>query len=59
MAEDLKERLTIRLPKKYFVLLEQLVAEGIYSSKNEAIRDALRRLFEHFGIFHVEEKKNR
>jgi Arc/MetJ-type ribon-helix-helix transcriptional regulator len=38
--------------------LEQLVAEGIYNSKNEAIRDALRRLFEHFGILHLEEKKN-
>jgi len=37
--------------------LEQLVAEGIYSSKNEAIRDVLRQLFEHFGIFQLEQKK--
>jgi len=58
MAEDLKERLTIRLPKTYLTLLEQLVGEGIYNSKDEAIRDVLHQLFEHFGIFHLEEKKD-
>ena len=41
-----KERITIRLTKKYMDLLDKLVDKGAYTSKNEAIRAALRLLFE-------------
>lgn len=40
------ETLQIRLTKKHLKGLEQLVDEGNYSSKNEAVRDAVRRLLE-------------
>ncbi|MHA1377363.1 MAG: ribbon-helix-helix domain-containing protein [Candidatus Helarchaeota archaeon] len=53
MSDYLKERITIRLTKRYLGLLEELVENGIYNSKNEAIRDALRRLFEHYKILSV------
>ena len=31
-------------------LLDQLIKEGVYNSRNEAIRDGLRLLFEHHGL---------
>lgn len=49
-AEKKRERITIRITKRYAQLLERLVDEGIYNSRNEAIRDALRLLFEHHGF---------
>lgn len=57
MADELKGRLTVRVPKKYLDLLEGLVREGIYSNKNEAVREALRRLFEYYGILRQGEEK--
>ena len=45
-ASSKKERITIRLTKKYMDLLDQLVEKGAYTSKNEAIRAALRLLYE-------------
>lgn len=51
MSEDRKrERVTIRLTKRYMQLLNELVEKGIYNSRNEAMRDALRLLFEHHGL---------
>jgi len=35
---------TIRLPRKVIEELDKLVAMGIYPSRSEAIRDAIRRL---------------
>jgi len=40
------QTLQIRLTKKQLKEIEKLVKKGIYSSRNEAIRDAVRRLIE-------------
>jgi len=52
-----KERITIRLTKRYMDLLDSLIEKGAYNSRNEAIRDALRILYEHYGLTVVAEKK--
>ena len=48
--ESKRERVTIRLTKRYMWLLNKLIERGVYNSRNEAIRDALRLLFEHHGL---------
>lgn len=48
--ESKRERITIRLTKRYMQLLNELIDRGIYNSRNEAIRDALRLLFEHHDL---------
>jgi len=48
--ESKRERITIRLTKRYMQLLNELIETGVYNSRNEAIRDALRLLFEHHGL---------
>ena len=51
MSDDNKrERITIRLTKRYLELLNMLIAKGVYNSRNEAIRDALRILYEYHGL---------
>lgn len=44
------ERVTIRLPKRYVDRLNWLVEKGVYTNKTEALRTAIRILFEHHGI---------
>jgi len=48
--ERQRERITIRLTKRYMQLLNELIERGVYNSRNEAIRDALRLLFGHHGL---------
>lgn len=48
--ESKRERITIRLTKRYMQLLNELIERGVYNSRNEAVRDALRLLFEHHGL---------
>ena len=48
--ERQRERITIRLTQRYMELLNELIERGAYNSRNEAIRDALRLLFEHHGL---------
>lgn len=50
MSAKMRDRITIRLTRKYMQLLDRLVEEGVYNSRNEAIRDGLRLLFEHHGF---------
>ncbi len=40
------ERITIRLTKRYLQNLNSLVEKGEYNSRNEAVRAALRDLFQ-------------
>lgn len=48
MSDDNKrERITIRLAKRYLDSLNMLIEKGMYNSRNEAIRDALRLLFKY------------
>lgn len=48
--ENKRERITIRLTKRYLELLNMLIEKGVYNSRNEAIRDALRILYEYHGL---------
>jgi len=53
-----RERITIRLTKRYLDLLNMLIEKGVYNSRNEAIRDALRILYEYHGLKVSPEKKH-
>ena len=52
-----RERITIRLTKRYLDLLNTLIEKGVYNSRNEAIRDALRIMYEYHGLKVSPEKK--
>ncbi len=52
-----RERITIRLTKRYLDLLNTLIEKGVYNSRNEAIRDALRIMYEYHGLKVAPEKK--
>jgi Arc/MetJ-type ribon-helix-helix transcriptional regulator len=58
MAAGMRERLSIRITKRYMQCLDRLVAAGVYTSRNAAIRDALRMLFEHYGFKLLENEDN-
>ncbi len=53
-----RERITIRLTKRYLDLLNMLIEKGVYNSRNEAIRDALRILYEYHGLKVSPEKRH-
>ncbi|MGD6933613.1 MAG: ribbon-helix-helix domain-containing protein [Candidatus Bathyarchaeia archaeon] len=55
--ENKRERITIRLTKRYLDLLNTLIEKGVYNSRNEAIRDALRIMYEYHGLKVIPEKK--
>jgi Arc/MetJ-type ribon-helix-helix transcriptional regulator len=58
VSEDNKrERITIRLTKRYLELLNMLIDKGVYNSRNEAIRDALRIMYEYHGLKVSPDKK--
>ena len=42
------ELISFHLPKYYVDELDYLVRQGVYPSRSEAIRDAIRLLLEHF-----------
>jgi len=52
-----RERITIRLTKRYLDLLNTLIEKGVYNSRNEAIRDALRIMYEYHGLKVAPERK--
>lgn len=45
----MKVSLTLRLSKAYLEIMEKLIERGVYGSKSEIVRDALRLLFEEYG----------
>ena len=49
MPRRMEESLTIRLSKIYIDLMDKMVKKGVYGSKSEIIREALRLLFEKYG----------
>ncbi len=55
--ENKRERITIRLTKRYLDLLNTLIEKGVYNSRNEAIRDALRIMYEYHGLKVIPDKK--
>jgi len=46
----LKQSLTVRLSETYLELMDRLIERGVYGSKSEIVRDALRLLFEKYGF---------
>jgi len=42
--------LTIRLSDAYLEIMDKLIEKGIYGSKSEIVREALRLLFEKYGV---------
>ena len=55
--EKQRDRITIRLTSRYTQLLNELVESGAYNSRNEAVRAALRLLFEHHNLKLVVSKR--
>ena len=49
MSGNLRVSLTIRLSKVYLEIMEKLIEKGVYASKGEIVREALRLLFEKYG----------
>ncbi len=56
MANNAKRRFSVTLTNTYIVALNRLVEEGLYIDHQDAIRDALRRLYEYHGIEPFSEK---
>lgn len=51
MSEKLvKKRVCVTLTEPYLDALDRLVQKGVYVDRAELIKDALRRLFRHYGI---------
>ena len=57
LSEMLVKNVCVALTTPYLDAIEGLIREGVYASRRELIKDALRRLFRHYGIepFGVEE----
>ena len=45
----MQESLTIRLSKLYLEAMDRMIERGLYASKSEIIREALRLFFEKYG----------
>ena len=50
MPNNEKRRFSVTLTEPYIAALNRLVDEGLYMDHQDAIRDALRRLFEYHGL---------
>lgn len=63
MTGKMQESLSIRLSKLYLDVMDNLIEKGIYHSKSEIIRDALRLFFVKQGVqlltFHEDMKEAR
>jgi Arc/MetJ-type ribon-helix-helix transcriptional regulator len=46
----MKKRYSVTLTDPFLNALDRLVKEGLYIDNQDAIRDALRRLFQYHGI---------
>ena len=55
MVDD-KRRFSVTLTGPYIEALDRLVEEGLYIDHQDAIRDALRRLFRYHGMESFSEK---
>jgi len=46
----LKQSLTVRLSDAYLDIMDKLIEKGVYGSKSEIVREALRLLFEKYEM---------
>ncbi len=49
MSRKMQESLTIRLSKLYLDTMDKMLDRGLYGSKSEIVREALRLFFEVYG----------
>jgi len=56
LTNNAKRRFSVTLTATYIGALDRLVEEGLYIDHQDAIRDALRRLFQYHGIEAFSEK---
>ena len=45
----MKKTLTVKVPDGYIEKLNELVQEGVFGTRSEAIRAAIRLLLQHYG----------
>ena len=45
-----KKRISVTLTEPYLEALDRLVEEGVYVDQGEVVKDALRRIYLHYGI---------
>ncbi len=57
VADDDKKRYSVTLTTAYVTALNQLIEVGIYMDHQDAIRDALRQLFQYHGVEPFSEKE--
>jgi len=59
MSGDVVKNVCVALTKPYLDAMDGLVREGIYVSRRELVKDALRRLFRHYELepFGVEDSE--
>ncbi len=50
LSEKIVENVCVALTKPYLDAMEGLVRKGVYGSRREIVKDALRRLFRHYGL---------
>ncbi len=50
MAIIQKKRLNVTMAEPYLEGMELLIKDGLYESQAEVVKDALRRLFNHYEI---------
>ena len=46
----MRQSLTVRFSDAYLDIMDQLIEKGVYGSKSEIVREALRLLFEKYGV---------
>ena len=49
MPKKMQESLTIRLSRLYLTAMDRMIEGGLYGSKSEIVREALRIFFEKHG----------
>ena len=50
MVSEKRATLRVTLTRPYLEAVDRLIREGLYVSRVEVVKDALRRLFRHYGI---------
>ncbi len=45
-----KKRVATKMTNPYLTAMNQLIKDGLYENQSEIIKDALRRLFQHYEI---------
>lgn len=55
MAVIQKKRVGITIAKPYLEGMDLLIKDGLYENRAEIVKDALRRLFNHYEIHSISE----